>query len=395
VKALLLREQTLSCQKVTNFLNSIGRNSEKSRETYATALAYFQTFLSNNETYRSFTIESIIDKIISKEIDVYLLLDNFVSYPRKLSPATITLYVSAVKSYLQYYDVDISIIKFKRRVKLPKNHTRKEEPIDANDIREILKSCNNIRIKAVLYVLASGGMRITEALAIRNKDIFFDTNSTNPTKIRIRAEYAKTRSERFVYISNEATKFLKEWLDFKYRDRRDKKRIPPKLPDDIIFSGKAFVKNEQKPRALYIKVLQQFHRILKALKMDEKKDGMLRHKITIHSLRRFVYTTLCNCVDQGFAEEFLGHSGSVYHTMKDEQIRQLYVTKCMKYLTFLDYSDLEASGKSVEAKLDVKDREIAFLREKDAVKEDIMAGLSDKVLDLTRKVDELMKDGKI
>jgi len=391
VKALLLREQTLSCQKVTNFLNSIGRNSEKSRETYATALAYFQTFLSNNETYRSFTIESIIDKIISKEIDVYLLLDYFVSYPRKLSPATITLYISAVKSYLQYYDVDISIIKFKRRVKLPKNHTRKEEPIDANDIREILKSCNNIRIKAVLYVLASGGMRITEALAIRNKDIFFDTNPTYPTKIRIRAEYAKTRSERFVYISNEATKFLKEWLDFKYRDRRDKKRIPPKLPDDIIFSGKAFVKNEQKPRALYIKVLQQFHRILKALKMDEKKDGMLRHKITIHSLRRFVYTTLCNCVDQGFAEEFLGHSGSVYHTMKDEQRRQIYVTKCMKYLTFLDYSDLEASSKSVEAKLDVKDREIAFLKERYYESLRSVSTLSDEFVIQTERLNRLEK----
>ena len=88
--------------------------------------------------------------------------------------------------------------------------------------------------------------------------------------------------------------------------------------------------------------------------MDEKKEGMLRHKITIHSLRRFVYTTLCHCVDQGFAEEFLGHSGSVYHTMKEEQKRQIYVTKCMKYLTFLDYSDLEASGKSVEAKLEEK-----------------------------------------
>jgi integrase len=391
VKALLLREQTLSCQKVTNFLNSIGRNSEKSRETYGTALAYFQTFLSNSETYRSFMIENIIDKIISKEIDVYLLLDNFVSYPKKLSPATITLYVSAVKSYLQYYDVDISIIKFKRRVKLPKNHTRKEEPIDANDIREILKSCNNIRIKAVLYVLASGGMRITEALAIRNKDIFFDSNPVNPTKIRIRAEYAKTRSERFVYISNEATKFLKEWLDFKYRDRRDKKRMPPKLPDDIIFSGKAFVKNEQKPRALYIKVLQQFHRILKALKMDEKKDGMLRHKITIHSLRRFVYTTLCNCVDQGFAEEFLGHSGSVYHTMKEEQRRQVYATKCMKYLTFLDYSHLEARGKNVEAKLEEKDREITYLRDRDTDKEDTIKHLSDLYFELLREVKELKK----
>ena len=57
-------------------------------------------------------------------------------------------------------------------------------------------------------------MRITEALAIRNKDIFFDTNPLNPTNIRIRAEYAKTRTERYVYTSNEATIFLKEWLDF-------------------------------------------------------------------------------------------------------------------------------------------------------------------------------------
>jgi hypothetical protein len=139
-------------------------------------------------------------------------------------------------------------------------------------------------------------------------------------------------------------------------------------------------------------VLQQFHRILKALKMDEKKDGMLRHKITIHSLRRFVYTTLCNYVDQGFAEEFLGHSGSVYHTMKEEQRRELYTTKCMKFLTFLDFSGLEIQGKDIEAKLELKDREIAILREKDMVKEDIMAGLSDKVLDLTMKVDRLIKE---
>ena len=66
----------------------------------------------------------------------------------------------------------------------------------------------------------------------------------------------------------------------------------------------------------------------------------------------------------------------------------------MKYLTFLDYSDLEASGKSVEAKLDVKDREIAYLREKDAVKEDTIAGLIDMVSDLTSKVDGLIKDKK-
>lgn len=351
-------QTTISQTTVTSFLNSIGRNSEKTKSTYRIGLVHFQTFLSNNKQYSSLTLEQLVEKILSKDIDIYTLFDNFISYLQGLSASTITLYVSAVKSYLQFHDVDISQNKFKRRVKLPRNHIRKEEALDVNDVREILKSCNNIRIKAVLYVLASSGVRITEALAIRNKDIFFDTI---PTRIRIRAEYAKTRTERYVYTSNEATHFLREWLDWKYRDRRDKKRIPPKLSDDIVFSSNTFVKNPQKPIALYVKVLQHFHRILKALNMDDKKEGMNRNKITIHSLRRFVYTTICNRVDQGFAEEYLGHSGSVYHTMKEAERREIYATKIMKHLTFLDFSGLETLSKNIEIKLEEKDRQIEAL----------------------------------
>ena len=36
----------------------------------------------------------------------------------------------------------------------------------------------------------------------------------------------------------------------------------------------------------------------------------------------------------------------------------------MKYLTFLDYTTLEATGKNIEANLQEKDREIAGLKEK-------------------------------
>ena len=36
----------------------------------------------------------------------------------------------------------------------------------------------------------------------------------------------------------------------------------------------------------------------------------------------------------------------------------------MKYLTFLDYITLEATGKNIDAKLSEKDREIAGLKEK-------------------------------
>ena len=88
-----------------------------------------------------------------------------------------------------------------------------EVPLDAADIRKILLSCNNRRLKAYLLVLASGGMRATEAVSLRIKDLDL---STSPTKIHIRKEFAKTRIGRDVYISAEATTFLNEWLNFKY-----------------------------------------------------------------------------------------------------------------------------------------------------------------------------------
>jgi hypothetical protein len=74
-------------------------------------------------------------------------------------------------------------------------------------------------------------MRATEGLAVRLRDIDF---SVNPTKIHIRKEYAKTRVSRDIYISDEATHYLTQWIDWKYR----KKRYNPRTsdPDDLVFS---------------------------------------------------------------------------------------------------------------------------------------------------------------
>ena len=56
---------------------------------------------------------------------------------------------------------------------MPKVLREKEEPLDVSDIRKILLSCNNRRLKTLLLVLASGAMRVTEALATRNMDLDF------------------------------------------------------------------------------------------------------------------------------------------------------------------------------------------------------------------------------
>jgi len=83
-------------------------------------------------------------------------------------------------------------------------------------------------LKAYLLVLASGGMRAREGLAITKKDIDF---SLSPTKVHIRKEYAKTRVARDVYISVEAAQYLREWIDWKHRN----KQTPANQEEELVF----------------------------------------------------------------------------------------------------------------------------------------------------------------
>ena len=146
---------------------------------------------------------------------------------------------------------------------MPKSYREDEEPLDTPDIRKILLACNNRRLKTYLLVLASGGMRAVEGLAIRIKDIDF---SVNPTKIHIRKEYTKTRVARDIYISDEATLYLKQWLDWKYANPERPRRQDE---NDLVFT---LLRNKN-PNTLYMKVLTEFQKLLAVVGLDERKEG--------------------------------------------------------------------------------------------------------------------------
>lgn len=98
--------------------------------------------------------------------------------------------------------------------------------------------------------------------------------------------------------------------------------------------------------------------------MDKRKESALRRKITMHSIRRFVKVTVADNVNSDYSEYILGHAHSSYYTKKEVARRELYVTKVMRHLTFLDYSLLETTGKGIEASLQEKEMRITNL-EKD------------------------------
>jgi integrase len=382
-----IRKQVRLLPKVQTFLKSVSRNSERSAAVYEAGIIYFYSFLTQGLNH---SVETILDPLGRSEINVYELFDGFVAFLMSsgLSIPSIRLYVSAIRSYLAYHDIDVIPSKFKRKVRMPRLYREDEQPLDAQDVRKILLACNNRRLKAYLLVLASGAMRAIEALAIRVKDCDF---SVNPTKIHIRKEYAKTRVARDVYISDEATQYLQQWIDWKYRDKGNE-WTKNKDPTDLVFSVYNTV-NEPDPRHLYIKVLLEFEKLLTVVGLDERKeDGRrLRRKVTLHSLRRHAKGVISNQVNQDYSEWYLGHSRSPYYTLKESERREIYATRVMKYLTFLDYSTLETTGKNIESKLSEKEKEIQLLRQRDSMNTDAIANLSDKMQELVLKVQELEK----
>ncbi len=380
------QKERIAFQPVLTFLSSMERNSLKSGNAYQNGLNHFQGFLS--QKYPGYNLETILKPLVENKINPYELLDGFVSYLQtyKLTPSSIKLYVASMRSYFAFNDVDIIPSKFKRKVKMPKPYREDEEPLDVNDIRKILLNCNNRRLKAYLLLLASGGMRALEGLATRLCDIDF---SVNPTKIHIRKEFAKTRVSRDIYISDEATYYLKQWIDWKYRDK-GKYGSKVRSNSDLVFSIYN-TKGEPSPTIFYYKILKQFQKLLASVGMDERKEQGIqgRRKITLHSFRRFVKTVISDQTNQDYSEWFLGHNKSPYYTKKEAERREIYATKCMKYLTFLDYSLLEASGKSIDAELQVKDKQIQSLASRVESKDQEMQQLKEQMVKMNDLVSEL------
>jgi integrase len=339
----LEQQQQLVSNRVNTFLNSIGRNSKNSRRTYASGLGYFERFLNNNY-HPNYNPDTIIQPLQDQQINVYELLDQLVSYlsQQNISIPSLKLYMTAVRSFLEYNDIDISISKFKRRVKMPKFYPDQEEPLSLSDIRELLEYCSNTRLRCYLLVLVSSGLRAMEAASLRLMDVDF---SVSPTRINIRKEITKTKRGRVVYCSDEATTHIKKLLQFRKNEMQ---------PDTLIFS---IQKRGKSAETIYFKMLHQFEKLQKIADKDQRKENSKRHKITPHSFRRTCFSIINENTNSEYANWFLGHNHSVYWTHKESERRDIYLKKCMPFLTV--YQDTRDA--SIEAALREKDQTIKLL----------------------------------
>lgn len=361
------------------------------------------------------TIDNLIGHIIHSKLDPYEILSDYCInlQEARLHSSTLKNRVITAKNFLEFNDIDINPRKFKLKVKFPKTIRRIKEALDKNDITNILNSCSDIKLKTYVMLLASTGMRAVEGLSIRIKDIDFDSS---PVKVIIRGEHTKTKEDRFVFLTRETVEQIKKWIEYKYRERRicykDKEigksveeyRTPQKDVNDFLFSVRQNnnddsnnTNSSNRINNFYTTLVLHFEKTLDRNGMGSREEGIktkrVRRKITLHSFRRFVKTTISDLGYADYSEWFIGHSGSTYWRKKDNEKAEIF-KKIESYLSFLNIQQLNRQGADLETKVEELQDINQVLREKDKMKEDVIANLSDKLIMLSERLDAIEKSNR-
>jgi hypothetical protein len=121
----------------------------------------------------------------------------------------------------------------------------------------------------------------------------------------------------------------------------------------------------------------------------EREDGNEnRRQITLHSFRRFAKTTISDLGFSDFSEYFIGHSGSTYWRKKDSEKAEIF-HKIEPYLTFPNIHQLERQGADIQSKVEELEELNQSLRQRDKMKDDAIAQLSDQFMAITARLQEI------
>ena len=71
--------------------------------------------------YSNYNCETILQPLLKNKINIYEFFEGFISYLLEtrigITPKSISLYVTALRSYFAYYDIDVIPSKFREKGK--------------------------------------------------------------------------------------------------------------------------------------------------------------------------------------------------------------------------------------------------------------------------------------
>ncbi|QUC64373.1 site-specific integrase [Nitrosopumilus sp. K4] len=367
-------KQAEANRALQNFLDAVYSTSH----SYSSVHGYGTAIKGKKNGFRKFLDEcysineiQLRDKIGNNEIDVYNVLSDYVIFLSKseVYPRTVKQWFSAVKSYLTYIGIEIYNEKCKQRVRLPKIHKIRKEPLT----RELIVRALNVlpfKLRIVFYVAIASGMRIGEIAELRLSDIDF---GNSPTRIFIRAETTKTREDRETFLTAEATNALKDYLNRYFSWKENDTNVD--LQNVKIFGRTSLARRKIMPKKDEqrgsVDILEQsLNNYLKNIPHLNMKMRNGKRLIHYHALREFFYTTVSNIAGSNFAHALMGHHSylDTYYSLPEKEKIKMY-QKCEPHLTMSDFAKIEEEiEKTKEKQVEIEETYVKlakFLKEKD------------------------------
>jgi len=215
------------------------------------------------------------DKTVSEITEEEVI--NFLRYlvnDRKISTSYQNQSINAIKFYYE------RVLGGKRKIYLierPRKEKYLPEVLSEEEVVAILKTISNIKHKALIMTIYSGGLRISELINLKIKDI--DSN-----RMQIRVTQSKGKKDRYTLLSKKTLLTLRQYFA-EYK------------PKDWLFEGENGGQYADRS-------------IQNILRTAVKKAG-IKKRITVHTLRHSFATHLLeNGTDLRYIQNLLGHSSS-------------------------------------------------------------------------------------
>ncbi len=249
-----------------------------------------KTYLSYMESYICWTEDNLsatsLSNVSWEEVRTYF---KYLKEVRELNPRTINVHIAQLRDFYQYVlhkDWDryqVPTLKFDE--KLPNVPTIKQ-------VNVIIDTTVNIKHKAMLAILYSSGIRVSELCRLHCKDIYV-------SKKCIYISRSKNRSDRFAILSDKAYAILVDYIRFAYRHA---------AKEDWLFPGRK--------EGSHISTAT----VSNVLKAQLKLNSMEQSGFTLHSLRHafglHLYESGCDLIS---LKEAMGHkslsSTTIYLTL--------------------------------------------------------------------------------
>ena len=323
----------------------------------------FRDFLKENYSWDEL---QLVYRIKNENLDFYKILNEFVVFLDKkgYKPKSIELRLTATKGYLRHLGIRIYSEDFKHNVRLPKIQHQREEPLTKEMISRVLRNVSP-KLQTVILVLTASGMRIGELVQLTLDDIDF---SEKPTRIKIRAEITKNNEARETFLTEEATKSLKDYLKRYFGWNEDKENFYPKnmtvFGRTSLSSGKKKLRDETSLKLpssytagnLLIKGLASA--IRKIPELNEKNSNG-RKIIHYHALRKYFRTVMGNVAGRDYSEALMGRHFylDTYYNMPAEDRRQKYL-EAEPHLTISDFKTVERNFTKLSQKHELLENKV-------------------------------------